>query len=375
MMTILHYYPSNNRSVAFESYLSLLRDRGYNVIVLTTAPRGSFHTHLENNGIACYSISVNSKIKILYYLKQIRYLIQFCNRHKVDFVFSHLQHANIIAVMAQNWLSAKVIIFRHHLNNSKIESPNNTEKLFDKIINRKAKTIIVASESVKRKILLDEKINDQKLHVIPYIYDFSLYNIPDPDLIQEIKNKYKCKLLLLSCSRFVDSKRHGLLLELMKKWIYEDRLDIQLVLLDQGPLFESIKQMSTKFSLDRYIHFIGFTNCQMEYMSAADVLIHPSLSETSSSTVKEVGIMSKTAIVCKNVGDFEDYIVDQENGFIVSDLNTFTEMDECIRKIYLRKDKLIEMGEKLKITINRKFGLNSNTIELYEKLIKNEKYR
>lgn len=368
-MNILHFYPSNKRSISLETYLLQLKALGHNVSVLTTCQKGSFHSYLESKGIKCFTTNVASKTKLLYYLKNVIFLIKFCKKHKIHFVFSHLQHANIIAVYAQQWIKAKTIIFRHHLNNPAFDTSNKMEIIFDKIIHRKAKKIIVASQRVKEMIVEQEKVNSNKIGVIPYIYDFSLYKKPNEEIVHEITHQNKAELLLLMCSRFVANKRHSLIFELMNKWVHDDRLDIKLMLLDSGPLFEDSKLLVKNMKLEEHITFVGFTENFVEYMKAADILIHPSLSETSSSTVKEMGLLSKTVAVCKNVGDFEDYIQPNQNGFLISDQNSFAELDHLVSRLYQDKQCLQSMGKKLNQTVIEKFGLDSGIMSLYVKLI------
>ena len=368
-MKILHFYPSNKRSVSLETYLIELQKLNHEVFVLTTIEKGSFHSFLNEHNIPSESTNVNSSFKLVYYMKQLLALRRFCVKNEIDFVFSHLQHANIIAVFAQYFIKSKVIVFRHHFTTSSDIPPSKTEKMFDRTINFLAQKIIVASSEVRNKIIESEKIDSTKIRVIPYIYNFDQYELPSMEKVQEIRSRYDCKLLLLMCSRFVKNKRHELVFKLMQKWVFEDQMDIQLMLLDEGPLYDSHKKLVESMNLDKNIHFIGYTPNFTNYMASADLLIHPSISETSSSTVKEMGILSKIVAVCKNVGDFEEYISDNYNGFLLSEENTSDDLDQLILKIYSGKHQFEKLGENLNSTVIEKFGLGSKTMKLYEELL------
>ena len=56
-------------------------------------------------------------------------------------------------------------------------------------------------------------------------------------------------------------------------------------------------------------------------MAACDLMIHPSLSDASNSAIKEMGLLSKAVAVCSEVGDFDEYIVNDVNGFLMSPIN------------------------------------------------------
>lgn len=368
-MKILHYYISSKRSVSFETYLIELKKKGHKVVLLTTCEKGDLHFYLEENGITTYSVGIESKLKMVYYWKQFVFLRKFCKVNSIDIVFSHLQQANIIAVFAQYFMATRVIVFRHHFTNPNYDLPSKMEKRFDKVINRLAKDIVVASPQVKKFILKSERVKPEKITVIPYIYDFSIYKSPEALQVQSIQNQYPAQLLLLMCSRFVKNKRHSMIIDLMYELIVEQKLDIQLILLDEGPLVEIIREKVNQKGLSQHIHFIGYTNHFVEYMAAVDLLIHPSLSETSSSTVKEMGLLGKAVAVCKNVGDFEDYIIEGENGFLLSDSNTYTDLKELIIHLSQSKNELEKLGNNLKKTVIERFGLESSTMDLYEALL------
>ena len=54
---------------------------------------------------------------------------------------------------------------------------------------------------------------------------------------------------------------------------------------------------------------VGFREDFVNYMAAADLLIHPSLTEASNNVVKEMGLLQKGVAVCRHVGDFNDFII------------------------------------------------------------------
>ena len=158
-----------------------MNKKGYKTILLTTCKAGDLHKSFQsyNLEIYYYSIPKNS----LFIIKQFFFLIQFCRRHKIDYVYSHLQAANFIAVLAQSFINAKVLVCRHHTDYVRL-GPSKNARLFDKVIGKLAKKIVAISDRVKREMQENEGVNPNKIIRINNAYDFSLF----PPVDKKIKN-------------------------------------------------------------------------------------------------------------------------------------------------------------------------------------------
>jgi glycosyltransferase involved in cell wall biosynthesis len=373
MKSILFFYPSNNRSNVIETTLKALRDLDYKIFFLTSCKKGALHEALEKEGIQVFANSTPNKKGIPYYISQIRNLIRFCNHQKIDILFSNLQHANFIAVFAQFFIKARLVAFRHHFKFSKPHfdvdlTINANEKRFDWVINRLAKEIAVPAISIKRNIVKYEGVKPEKLKVLPYLYDFSRFTLPKQEEVEKIRNQYKAKLLLVMVSRLIPFKRHMLVLPIIHKLIDEGH-DIKLIILDEGPEKQKIKDYIQKHQIEESILLLGFQANPLQYIAASDLLIHPSLTEASNNVVKECGLLKKAVAVCNGVGDFEEYIEDKKNGFLVDIERPSPQFEEIIKSGYSNPERLTEMGIKLRTTILEKFSGNKQQIEIYKDLI------
>ncbi len=372
-MKVLHYYPSNTQTNSLETYLRLLRENGIELIVLTTCGRGDFHTHVEAFGIPCYTFECQSKNRLVYYWKQIRFLRNFVKTHQIDHVFSHLQQTNFIAVLAAFFYKKPTTLFRHHLTIPGIEKVSKMEKFFDRVIDRFGKQIVVASPVVLQNIQKYESIRAEKYQVIPYCYDFDKYPKPDPNRVEQIRSNYKSDFIFLMCSRFVASKRHQYALEVLALLIHDYNWNIQLLLLDHGPLLEEVKAEISRKKLDSHVEIVGFTKEFVNYMAASDLLFHPSLTETSSSTVKELGLLGKPVVVTSGVGDFDDYIFHGENGWKMELEQSAEETAKVLDQILKNPESLDAKGEALRQTVLSKFGLSSFHLPNYLALLSQKK--
>lgn len=374
MKRILFYYPSNKRSIQIETTIFKLIELGHQVTLLTTCEKGSLHKSLEKSGVKCYSNLEKSNFAPIYYLRNIRFLIQFCRKYDIEYLFSHLQPVNIIAVFAQFFMSTKVIIFRHHFQfhkghfGIKLEV-NKNEIIFDKIINSLAKKIVVPSFGVYNGIIKYESIKKEKLDVIPYFYDFSYYDKPNLETVKTIKNTFKAQLNVIMIARLTPFKRHLLIFPVIKKLIQEG-YDLQLLVLDEGPDKSTLEKYISSNNLSNRVHLLGYKQNVVDYMMASDLIIHPSISEASNNVIKEIGLMKKAVAVCQGVGDFDAYIVSNKNGFLMDIEKPEVDAENIIKNVYNNPHLIEQLGSELRKTILDKFGDQSNNIEAYTALLK-----
>ncbi len=369
---ILFYYPPNLRSIATETLCSEIDKSGNKLIVLTQTSKGDLHAQLDALGVENYAKVFSNRFSIINYILHFFYLIKFCRKHKIEVVWSHLNPCNLVAVFAQYFIKARVVVFRHHFHASiKIDgfkSVNKNELKVDKLINRLAKEFVVPSIEVYNGMIKYEKVKPGKIVIIPYIYDFSQYAKPNPAEVENIKTAYSAKLLIITASRMIKMKRHDLVLPVYKELI-EEGYDIKVLLMDEGeerPRFENFVKDN---GLSDKIFFPGFRRNIIDYLAASDLLVHPSYTEASSSLVKEFGLMKKPVIVCTGVGDFDQYIFNKENGFVVKPPDEAAEFKEYIRWVYANKPLAEEMGRKLHDSVVRIFSSGEETMRLYKSKI------
>ncbi len=351
MKKVLLYYPPNKRSIAIETLCRAIAEAGHDLVVLTLTEKGPFHEELKKRGIPTFTNVRVRKNPWTYFWGHARFLARFSKQHKIDIILSHLQEGNFISILAQPFLKAKLITFRHHAESrfyaeygKKFALKRSKGEVFlDKIINRMARKIIVPSSDVWHSMEKYEKCNMTKVLLLPYIYDFSAYPEPDRSKLQVLKNKYSCKLLLIMVSRMIVSKQHMPVFEVVNKLAAEG-LSVKMIVMDDGPLRPQLESFMETHKLQDIIFLTGFKEDFVNYMAAADMLIHPSMTEASSNVVKEMGLLKKAVAVCRDVGDFNDYIVEGVNGFFLDNNNLSESIERVIRDAYQNPENLEKSG-------------------------------
>jgi glycosyltransferase involved in cell wall biosynthesis len=200
-----------------------------------------------------------------------------------------------------------------------------------------------------------ENCNMKKVKLLPYIYDFSSYQRPDEEKAKQIRTQYPCKLMLIMISRMVPSKQHMPVFEVLKDLIKEG-LSVKMIIMDDGPLRDDLEKFITNNNLSGHFLLTGYRQDFVYYMMAADLLMHPSVTEASNNVVKEMGLLEKAVAVCRNVGDFSDYIEENRNGYFLESNALKLGIETVIRDAYNDPDKLRRLGTELKKDVLSRFS-------------------
>lgn len=368
-MNILFYTPFVERSRDTETLLFAFEKQGHKVYFITQEKAGAIVDFLKEKAIPTFSFFINAPGKYLKILISIIKLVLFCRRNKIDIVYSHLESANLVAVLAQYFIKAKVVACRHHIDEIHLI---NAQKSFSyKLIYRLAKKIIVVSERAKDFMIQNEGISADKIIKINLAYDFSLYNSVNEDEVSKIRNNYKADLLIITACRLLKDKRPQLSIELVEELIKKG-LNAKLIILGRGELYEELEKEIQRKNLQGHCYLLGFHRNVLDFISAADVLFHPSVLDSSSVIVKEAGLVNKPVIACREVGDVEEYIKDYENGILVDKLNPLPGAAKFLSEFIIDKEKYANIGKSLHESIISLFSVNA-ILPLYNSINSNDK--
>lgn len=362
---VLIYSPSNLRAVDQQSQAELLIQFGYEVYLLTWAARGPLHENFEALGAKAFSADTVKGRSVFFFIKQARFLIRFCRKNKIDFIFSHLQSNAVVSGITHRFLRAKTFYFRH--NSDYVElMPSRKNKLLNRLANKWSPNIVAISGKVKEQ-LLKEGVQEKKIYRINYCYNFSQYRKNSLDAAPAIRAKYPCDLLLLSVARLDPLKRHLLAFEVAKR-LNAKGVNCKLLSIGDGPMRPELEKWVQENEMSERIFIEPFAANTIDYFEACDLLIHLSYSEASSHVVKEAGMAGRTVVACKDVGDFNDYLVHGKSAFLVDKENPVEETTDLLYRAHAQRDNLLQMGKELHETVIRSFSIDSVKRE-YQKIL------
>jgi glycosyltransferase involved in cell wall biosynthesis len=361
MSVILFYSPFDQRSRDTESLMIAFKNEGHRVMSLSQASGAQIHDHLAKYDIETYTHIIPGERNWQYIYRHLRFLVSFIKKHKVQVVYSHLESANVVASIAQYLTKAKVYIVRHHINEAKLQG-------FDRSWTYRltywlAKKIIVVSAQAKRFMIEEEKIDPKKIIHINLAYDFSIYNKPDPEKVKSIKSGFDGVTLLTVC-RFTPFKRADVAIQTLK-FLRDKNVRARLILLGRGEEDGKIKTMIREANLADFVIMPGYVSNVLDYMAAADFLVHPSVLESSCVSVKEAALVGLPVLVCKGVGDFDDYLEHEKNGFAVDPADFERQASDVIERY--QNTNMAAMTELLYKRVLDLFDIK-NVVGQYQKL-------
>lgn len=367
MLTILFYSPFNNRSRDTESLMLAFKEQGHRVLSLNQSPGNFIHDFLKSKGILTFSFVLNSSKNFWYHLRHITYFIWFCRKHKVDVVYSHLEPANFVSTIGQYFIPSRVFVCRHHLD--MFSFSDNKPGLTYYLTYRLAKKIIVVSQATKNYMVQHEKVREDKIIVINLAYDFKLYPDVDRSFVRTLREKIPSNLVLITVGQLIPIKRPDLSIRVLRMLI-EKGVNAKLIFLGKGETESMCTKLAQELGVADKVIFCGHVPNVLDYIAYSTVLLHPSISESSCVVVKEAGLVDKPVIVCKGIGDFDEYIEHSVNGFSVSsDAESFVrESVEIIRRYYNNAEELDAIGKQLGKTIATLFHID-RVIDAHTRLI------
>ncbi len=354
-MKILLYSPANARAVDQQSQAVLFKQMGHEVILLTWMPPGMLHQNFSELGAVAYSSGVTGR-SIFFFARQLRFLIRFCRKQKIDIVFSNGQGCAVVAGIAKHFILSKPVYVRH---NSVIYSETNSikDKLMNWFASRYSPKIMAISDMVKKQ-LLKENVREKKICRINLCYDPLQYKNDIAGKEASIQSQYKAGLLVLYIARLVEMKRHVLAFEAIKKMV-ADGIDCKLVCIGDGEHKGNLQEWIVANGMQENIFLAGWVYNVFDYIKAADIVLLLSGSEASSHIAKEAAFCNKTVIVCYGVGDFEETIIPGHNGFLVNRDNPVDETVKILKDITADKNMLEPLSVNLLKTVNENFSLES----------------
>jgi glycosyltransferase involved in cell wall biosynthesis len=211
-----------------------------------------------------------------------------------------------------------------------------------------------------------ERIGKKKIIHINLAYDFNLYSRPEKTEVQKIREMNSAQVVMISIGRFNSYKRVDLAVQVLKI-IIENGVDARLILLGEGPERGKIEMLIRDYALQSKVIMPGYVPNIIDYLAASDFLLHPSVSESSCVVVKEAAIVGVPVIVCEKVGDFDEYIVNEANGFVISQANFAQEAAEIILSKFAQKEALGSVTATLRKDVMKLFSLES-VLPQYEML-------
>lgn len=291
-------------------------------------------------------------------------LANYCKKNNINILQAHSAHALSIALIAKLFYSqVKLIGVRRvdfHIKKNFFSQLKYNNTRIDKIV--------CISEFIK-KILIEDGVEEEKLYTIRSGTDINKFSKAESSI--ELKRKLSIEeedIVLGTVAAFAGHKDYPNLINAFKL-ISQQKQNVKLCLIGDGPLKKNIENMVNELKLNEDIIFCGFQEDVGQYLKMFDIFILSSKKEglgTSLIDALSIGL----PIVASESGGIPEIIDNGNNGILVEPKNS-KRLAEAIINLIDDKEKRKGLSEKALKSV-KQFSIETTVeknIELYKYLL------
>lgn len=148
---------------------------------------------------------------------------------------------------------------------------------------------------------------------------------------------------------------------------------VRVLLVGEGPMEQSLKALTKHLALDRVVVFTGHQEQVIDYLSAMDVFVLPSLSEGIPMALLEALALERP-VVATRVGGIPEVIEDGVNGLLVDPGDTSL-LARSIRELIEDRSRAIGLGKAGRVRIEEEFSANlmaDRMMDMYRSVLKDD---
>ena len=235
-----------------------------------------------------------------------------------------------------------------------------------------ADKVLSVSEDLKVHIV-NLGIDESKVHVVPNGVDTEIFKPAGKERAREILNLPQEKNIVLFIGALRKIKGVDYLIEAAKSFV-DINTDLYMVGRDDG-LRKSLEKRAEELKISNFIKFTGPVNHEdiPLWISAADMLVLPSLSEGRPNVILEA-LSCEVPVVATDVGGIPELMIEGETGYLVP-AKSPAQLSEKINKLLenvSRREKMGKFGRKSIIQRGLTWEAHAKkTVDIYSELLSN----
>lgn len=306
----------------------------FDISVLCIREKSEVAYELESKDIKVDSLKVRRKIEVGYIFK----LLKFFRKEKPDILLAYIFHANILARIIGKLLCRVPTVI---ISERSVESEKKKYRiLIDRLFSFLCDGVLVNSEKVKEVLTQRERIESEKIKVIPNGVDTKIFKKKAKNFELKRQLGFNNEDYIISViGRFELYKGQEYFLSAFKKVLEQKpNVSTKTLLVGEGRFKNKIQDIVRKLGMMEKVILTGARSDVAELLSITDLFVLPSTEEGMSNALLEA-MSCKVPVIATQVGGTSEVIGDGVNGFLVppADTNLMAEhiMDFLDNKKYL----------------------------------------
>jgi len=236
--------------------------------------------------------------------------------------------------------------------------------LLHEILYKRINLLLAISTAIKNNLIETTSVKPNNIINLPNGIDTSRFD-PEKTDSRKVREEFKInpeEIVLGMLARFTPGKGHEEFLWAAKE-LNKDYLNLKFLIVGEPSRGESeyadkIKQLAREYELKNLI-FTGYRGDIPEVLSAMDIFVFPSHSESFGIALVEAMAMKKPS-VCSNSEGVLDIAVDGETSYLFEKKNA-ADLKAKLKLLIESKEKQIEFGENARKRVIEYFDIESVT--------------
>lgn len=327
---VLHIFESSGTESTggVDTYIGIIQEywqkKDKNAVMFLVIHNDEYTNILKNIGFKVFSISEERSL-FNKYIRNLRALIIEIGKYQIEIIHSHGYKADYIGYLLKRILSLKKrkpiwIVHCHGWINTDLI--NRFQTWIDIKMLRGADGIIIVCDYM-RKILLANKIDDDKVHVIKNVVK------PKKEYVKKSTPKFR---RIIGVGRLSLEKRWDLFIKMAGR-LLQDLDYVEFIIYGEGKLKESLQQQINCLGLSNKVKLAGYVREKDLLYDNADILVICSDTEGIPFVLLEA-MERGIAVIATRVGGIPEIITDGENGLLV-DVGDFEGMADSLKRLLL----------------------------------------
>lgn len=319
MIRVLHFNSAIYPYDVVDTALARFDQSKFDVLALTgmAAPPANDYTVGDRYNIQ----TLNFKFTRRNYSKMFRALVETIRSFQPDILHAHGFDENIIASLAVRIARAPCyIIGRHYSDHIYYLTRGMKRKAFlaaEGFCNRSATRIAVPTRGVAELLTELQHVPREKVAIIPFGLDFDKYRPSSPEAPSRLRAEYglEGKYVALTCARLNPEKGLDYLLRALPQ-VIKNNSQFRLVMVGSGSHEGELRKLVGELGLEEVVQFVGWRSDAMDWIAAADLVVHPAFCESWCQVLFEALALVKP-IIMTPVGAAPEVIGDNERGRLI----------------------------------------------------------
>ena len=345
-----------------------LKQRGWDVKVVSMCAPQAFAKELHDNGILVYSLDIPKGVLDW---KALFRLVRILKQEKPSILHGHMVHANLLARLVRLFVPIPVVVCTAHNICEGGRHRNEWYRLTDFLCDMTTQV----SEAGLTRYVEERMVDPQKAVFLPNGVNTAVFK-KDPISRQRGRAALNVNhdFVWLAAGRFEEAKDYPNMIHAFASLFRKDPRNI-LLIVGEGSLRPQMETLANELGVGHRIKFLELQKNMPGMMNVADAYVMASAWEGMPMVLLEAAAC-ELPIVATDVGGNREVVLDGKTGFIVSakkpedlarSMETLTAMSE---------DRRLFMGQEGRRYIKEKYDLNFVTgawEDLYYRLLDKKK--